>query len=195
MELWRRVFLYIIGIVFLIFGIASIVNSLYRGNIWQIFWICYAALLLFGVGAICRRELLIGSQLCILFIPVLIWNVDFVYQMISGRALWGITDYMFHGIGISQIISLQHVFSIPLGMIALQLIRPKRFDFWKIAFVEVIVIFFVVVFFTSSGANVNCVFEPCVPFPFNFSYRVAWLLGFYGIILLTNLFLWKILKN
>lgn len=194
-EKTRNFFLYVIGAVFLIFGIASVVNSLYRGNGGQILWGCYAALLILGIGAIGRKELLVGSQLCVLILPVLVWNIDFVYQIVSGNELWGITSYMFEGIGFSQIISLQHVISVPLGVIALALIKPKRFDFWKIAFIEVIFLFFAVALFTKPSANINCVFESCVPFEINFPYAVAWLVGFYIVILVTNYGLWRFLKK
>src|SRR3989338_2312893 len=104
----RETLLFCIGLIYIIFGVSSVVNALYLGNPTQILWGCYMGLLLLGAGVLQRNGRLIGSQLCILLIPVLLWNVDFFYRLITGEVLWGVTTYMFErGFNISRIISLQ----------------------------------------------------------------------------------------
>lgn len=67
----------VIGIWFLALGIIAMLDSIYNGNYYQIFWFCYVALILLGIGFILRKDGLILAQLSFLFIPIIVWNFDF----------------------------------------------------------------------------------------------------------------------
>src|SRR3989344_3041115 len=142
----KKVIIYFIGFVFLIFGIAAIVNTILHVNegLAPILWFSYIGLIVLAIGCFKRDGSLIASQLCILIIPYIIWNADFFAYLIRGVSFWGTADYIFaSGAFFGRIISLQHIFNIPLSLFALYLVGLKRKDFWKISFFEVIVLFFV----------------------------------------------------
>ena len=83
------------------------------------------------------------SQVYILTIPLLIWNIDFFYWLIFDKPLWGITDYFFvnNVFNLGKVISLQHLFTIPLSIYAANLIGVKRRDAWKWSFIQIILVF------------------------------------------------------
>ena len=86
----------------------------------QILWFCYLGLVLIGIGIFMGNGGLIGSQIAILGIPLIIWDVDFIYRAIFGAPLLGITNYLFVNRPIlSQLISAQHLFTLPLALYAL----------------------------------------------------------------------------
>ncbi len=188
----------ILGILFLIWGILAIVNSIFLGNPDQIFWNCYIGLLLIGIGIIRRNPILIGSQLTILAIPLLVWDIDFLYYFIFNNSLWGITDYIFveQRLALSQIISLQHLFTLPFSLFTLYLLKTDKFDFWKVSIPQITLIFFVVFLTTPPGQNINCVFENCLSINpsiiSNVQYQVIWFFVFFGMIIITNLILWRL---
>ena len=93
----KKVIIYFIGFVFLIFGIATIVNTILHVNegLAPILWFSYIGLIVLAIGCFKRDGSLIASQLCILIIPYIIWNIDFFYILLTGNSLWGITNYFF----------------------------------------------------------------------------------------------------
>ncbi len=181
---------FFIGLIFFVFGIAAISNTLFHidEGLAPILWFSYIGLILLAVGCFRRNGELIASQLCILTIPYLFWNVDFFTYLFSGASVWGTADYIFlEGALIGKIISLQHVFNIPLSLLALSLIGLKRLDFWKISFAEMVILFFVSRFFTSYDQNVNCVYHNCATFDLGLWYPLQWFLV-YGITIFITWF-------
>ncbi|MSS74128.1 hypothetical protein EXS72_00605 [Candidatus Pacearchaeota archaeon] len=191
----KKCYVQIIGIVFLIFGIGAIVNTLTHINdgLAPIIWFSYIGLILLAVGCFRRDGSLIASQLCILIIPYLIWNIDFFTYLFSSYSIWGTADYIFDsGDLFGKIISLQHIFNIPLSLFALYLIGLKRKDFWKISFFEIVILFFVSRFTTNYEQNVNCVYHNCASFDLGILYPLWWFLGYGVMIALTSFVLVKI---
>lgn len=196
-----HVILDIIGFVLFSLGVAAIMNSLFIKNPTQIFWGCYLGLIIMGVGIIKRSSFLIMSQVYILAIPLLFWDIDFLYWLLFNHPLFGITDYFFieRTLTISKLISLQHLFSIPFAIYATRKIGLERRDAWKWSFVQITLVYIIVSFFTLPESNINCVFEPCVNFSFGIPYRITWFIIFFGMTLLTavivNKFLIRKLKK
>ncbi len=179
---------FFIGLIFLIFGVAAISNTLFHldEGLAPILWFSYIGLIVLAIGCFRRNGELIASQLCILTIPYVFWNIDFFTYLFSGASVWGTADYIFlEGTLIGKIISLQHVFNIPLSFLALGLIGLKRNDFWKISIAEMAILFFVSRWATTSAQNVNCVYHNCATFDLGLWYPLQWFLV-YGVTILVT---------
>ena len=126
-EKTKGTILTVIGIFFIVFGLMAIIVNLLLDSPQQILWFCYWALLLLGIGTIRKNSFLLAAQLNVMTIPLLIWNVDFFYFWITKEPLIGIANYFFIDRPlVSQIISIQHLITIPLAFYALSLIKIKR---------------------------------------------------------------------
>jgi len=163
-DLTKKIILILIGIFLIAYGFLAMGFSIYRGTPDLIFWGCYIALLIIGIGAIKKSGYLIASQISIVAIYLIIWNIDFLYKLTTGTTLWGITDYFFtERLIIAQIITIQHLFILPLSLYAIYLTGLKSKDYWKVSFIETIVILLLTVWLTNPEYNVNCVFRSCFP--------------------------------
>jgi len=117
---WESIILLLIGAAFFSLGYSAVINTAVNENTDGILWFCYAGLMLMGIGVLGRKPNLILSQLNILVIPLIFWNIDFFAFLINGESLFGIVDYFFEvGPIISRIITLQHLFTLPLAFYAL----------------------------------------------------------------------------
>ncbi len=184
---------FLIGLIFLIFGVAAISNTLFHldEGLAPILWFSYIGLIVLAIGCFRRNGELIASQLCILTIPYVFWNIDFFTHLFSGASVWGTADYIFlEGDLLGKIISIQHIFNIPLSFLALWLIGLKRRDFWKISFVEMVILFFVSRLFTDYEQNVNCVYHNCATFDLGIWYPLQWFLV-YGLTILVTFWILK----
>ena len=201
---YKFILLDFIGVLFLLFGIIAISNSMYNQNPMQILFLCYIGLILMGFGILTKRSYLVMSQVYILLIPHLLWTIDFFYQLILNKPLWGVTDYFFidNFFIIGNIISLQHIFAIPIALYAVSLIGLKRKDVWILSFVQITIIYILVSLLTLSETNINCVFSSCINVHFGvpwIPYRLTWfiaifLMTFFSSVLLNLIPLIKV-KN
>ena len=183
-----------IGISFIILGVGAIINTIYHQNLGlaPILWFSYISLILIGIGALTKNYLLIVSQLNIIAIPYIVWDIDFLYILFTGNSLLGIADYFFiPGPLIGKIISSQHLFTVPLAIYALYLIKIRDNYTWLISFFEVGVVFFITRLISSSEQNINCVFSPCMNFSIPY-YHLTWFISFFIIIFVTNFILIRI---
>jgi len=186
---WKNLILNVFGIFILLLGIIAVINTLWTQGSVQVLWMCYICLLLIGIGILIRSSFLIMSQLYIITIPLLLWDVDFLYRLIMQKSLIGVTDYFFIGSlsEIGKIITLQHLFIIPLAIYLVYLIGVKRRDAWKLSFIQIILVFFLGILFTSPEANINCVFEPCINIFLGLPYQLTWFLIAFLLIIVSNL--------
>ena len=183
------------GILFLVVGISAYLNSFYLRDPNITFWFCYLALVLIGIGFLMKRSEIVAAQINILLIPAIFWIVDFFFVLFGGN-LFGLTNYFFEIPMASRIISSQHLFTIPLAIFGVYLLKLKINDFWKISFIEVILIFVVTRIFTDSSVNINEVFYS--PFGFQISfipYFVQWFVVVFAMIFVVNYFLVKVFWN
>ena len=183
----REFLLTFVGLLYIAIGIISYYIGIIDIGISGIFWFSYTAFFLIGLGILFRKSYLIASQLAIVFIPYLIWSIDFFYVLITGIRLFGITDYIFWpGPVVPKLITLQHLFTIPFALLAIHSIKLKRGTFWILSLAEIAFFFVVVKFLTFPGKNVNCVFQNCLPFSFDFlPYSAAWFLMFGTMIIIS----------
>ena len=182
----------LVGVLFLALGVLAYYRGIQISGLAGVLWFSYTALLLIGIGILTKNSYLIGSQINIILIPYIFWNIDFFYVLITSENLWGITNYFFTSRPIlSQIITLQHVFIIPVSLISLYFIKLKRNDFWKLSLV-VLAVFFFLIRIINPAENINCVFENCLPFQITLiPYPLVWFLTYIAMIFLTNLLLVK----
>jgi len=187
----KSIFLNVLGVFFIVLGFLAIARSIYNQIPTQILYMCYLGLILIGVGILMRNSFIIMSQVYILAIPLLVWNIDFLYQLIFGGPLWGITDYFFFDFSftVDKLITLQHIFTIPLSIYAASLIGLKRKDAWKLSFAQIILVYIVVVLISPPELNVNCVFDPCINISLGLPYGVTWFLIIFSMTYLSSLLL------
>ena len=179
----------VIGVLFLIFGVAAILNTILNAELGlaPILWMSYIGLILLGIGILRKNSYLIASQVNILLIPYIFWNIDFYYYLINGNSLFAIVDYVFtSGPLLGKIITSQHLFNIPLSLYCLYLIKLKKSDAWKISFFQIAAVFFVTRLVTMPEENVNCVFRNCANFDFGIYYPIEWFTAYFLMALITN---------
>ena len=203
----------IIGTFLFIFGIFSMIFSVFRGEPIWVFWLCYVGMIIIGIGIFMRSKVLIISQLNILTIPLLIWDIDFIYQLITGNNLWGVAGYFFNELIIfARIISLEHLFLLPLTFTALYLINKKQINKktnnklknkinldspWIISILQTTILYFLVKFLNDGTGNVNCVRESCWDFLPTFSnyFTIEYFIVIFSIILFTNFVIIKLFNK
>ncbi|MEA3329652.1 MAG: hypothetical protein U9Q06_02815 [Nanoarchaeota archaeon] len=190
---YKNLFLNGLGGFFILVGLIAIINANYEYDFLSILWFCYLGLILIGVGVLFRNSFLIASQLNILTIPLIIWSLDFIYFIFTKNYLFGITDYFFEaGPLISKIVTVQHLYTIPLAFIALYLIKLKRKNAWKLSIFQVVAFYAGIYFFTPVERNINCVFKFCGDFQVPMLYSVFWFVIFFTMIFFTNFALNKL---
>ncbi|MBS3071737.1 hypothetical protein J4408_01990 [Candidatus Pacearchaeota archaeon] len=184
----KRNIVFILGIFFFVLGLFSIAYSIYLKRYSEVIWFCYIGLVLIGLGLLFRKDKLVVAQLNILILPTIIWNIDFFYRLLTGESFWGITDYFFlEGRSIiGNIISLQHIYTIPLVIYALYLIKIKTKNAWRISVIQILLIFVISRLLTLETNNVNCVFRPCFDFALTIPYTFGWIIAYFLIILITH---------
>lgn len=169
----------VIGSYFLILGIVAIAKSLYRETPFQLFYACYIGLVLIGMGILAKKSVIVLSQIYILAIPLLIWTVDFLYLLAFKQPLWNITNYFFSVDSslLDKFVTLQHLYTIPLSIYALKLIGLEKIDARKWSFIQLILMFILVLIFSPPIMNINCVFSSCIDIEFGLPYSLIWFLG------------------
>lgn len=187
-----------IGILFLLVAVSAVINTIYQGNFYGIFWLCYTGLFLISLGILLRKDYLLMSQLNILLIPLFVWMVDFISFFIMGKTLFGITAYMFiPGHWLSKLIGLQHFFTIPLAIYALGRIGIRSRGSWKYSFIQLTSFFIFGRLFIPLEKNINYVFRWGMSdvFP-SYFYPVLWFLSFFCVILISEMVIVKLIgKN
>jgi len=191
----KKIILIVLGIFFIFLGIVGYANSIYQGYPGQILWFCYLVLLLIGIGMLIQNSTLIVSQLNIMAIPLIIWSIDFLYVLVTGNELFGIATYfLIPGPILGKIVTSQHLFTLPLAIFALYLIKIKGKGAWKFSFVELAVVFFVTRLITLEEYNINCVYRNCLNFnigPVSL-YPLTWFVFAFALVLITNFIINKI---
>lgn len=184
--------IFVLGVYLFVLGVVAIFNAILNPEIANFLWLCYIALLLIGIGMMIGNSLLIITQLNIYLIPIIVWNIDFFYQLFTKTPLLGITDYLFIG-GLNSLgnfISLQHIYLFPLAIYAVYKIGLKSKKAWMISFLEIFILFWLSLL-TSADKNTNCVFRSCVNFiPLEgLSYQILWFVFMFVSILFVNFLL------
>ncbi len=161
----QKTFFKFFGALFIVTGAVAITYSITTGMTTQVIWYCYAALIINGIALLRRDGTLIGSQLMVLTVPYIAWNVDFFYQLITDTPLWGITSYFFiPGLWLPKLTTLQHIITIPILLYALSHTKMRNKDAWKLGSMTIVIVFILSRAFTQRIDNVNCVYHSCITF-------------------------------
>ncbi len=185
----------IIGTILFLWGIAAIIDNILKANtgIAPVLWMSYICLIILGIGILRKDSSLIASQIAIIFIPYIFWNLDFFHQLITKESLFGITDYFFAPGALSgKIIALQHIFNIPLSIYAMNSIGLKSKVFPIVSFIQVSIVFIISRLVTDYEKNVNCVYQNCANFTFGLPYIAEWFIAQFLMITITSWFLIKV---
>jgi len=190
-------FVRLLGILFITLGILAVRESFLAENYYQILWLCYSSVIFTGIAFFKKNNFLLISQINILLIPLLVWNIDFFYMIFNGSSLFGITDYFFKQDSfVSLIVSSQHIFIIPLSLLVIYFLGVKRRDSWKLSMIHITSFFIIVRLFTSPEKNINFNFIPFNQFLVNlipqWIYGFVWFIIFFVMIFLTNFLLIKL---
>lgn len=190
----------VIGSILIIWGLLSIINALVIINKpLDFLWLCYFGLFLSGIGIVLKRDILVQSQIFILFIPDLLWTADFIKFALTGSSFLGISDYFFSDLHIlTKLVSTQHLAFVPFSLWLL--LRQKKIlgKAYYFAIIQTITIFVLSRIFTNHKDNINCAYYFCGSLTFSEPYILWWI--FINILLISiayGLFyiIFKIRKN
>jgi len=203
----KEIYSTITGIAFIIFAIAAFIVYYKTGTMHYVLWICDHTALIIGLAFLFRKWFWIGAELNLLFLPQLFWSIDFLYRLFFGKFIFGFTDYMFPAYNIPlYIVSLSHIFIIPVALIGLFLalkasgkkeriiIRERMKWSWRGSLMHMLLLM-IPSYMLSNSINYNCALKPCFSFlPGGTIYSIIWVLVVFLIVLLTNYLLNKSLK-
>ncbi len=181
---------FVFGIYFVLLGVLAVINAFNHPEIASPLWFCYIAVFLIGIGILTQNSSLIATQVNIMAIPIIFWNIDFFYHLITGSPLWGITDYFFVG-GVNSLgnfITLQHTYILPVSLVFIYIFGLNKKNLLKWSFLEITLIFLASILLYPPAKNVNCVFSSCINFlslgsPY---YQILWFFSVFLMIFLTN---------
>ena len=184
----KEIVLKLIGSLLFIIGVFGYYLAIINQDYDLFWWFCYSALIIVGISIFVKNSSLIISQLNILIIPSLIWAIDFFSALLLGIPPFGRTAYFFEETRwFVRLVSLQHLFTIPLVLYSLYLIKIKKlFIPVIISLFHITLFYFISISLTNPEKNINCVFRSCIPY-FNFGqfYPIAWFIAYIFIILVT----------
>lgn len=190
----KNILIKLSGISLILVGILGMVNAFIIDSPQEIIWICYIAVILIGISAITRKPKLLTAQLNIMLIPLIFWSIDFLYHLTFGQTLFNIASYVFEPRPLlSQIVSSLHIITIPLSLFILYLVEAKEKikDSWKISLIQILIIFFITILFTTPEVNVNCVYESCTNISLGLPTIIEWFIGIFSMIAISYI----IIKN
>ena len=176
----KKIILYLIAGIFLFFLSCAIIFyfqfKLYIG----LLWICYTAITIIILGIILKKPSLILSQVIILTFFDIFWIIDFFYMLITGNSFLGITNYFFdNNFLLKKILTLQHIFTIPLSVVALSLIKVKKNNKIILMSFAEIIFFYLLSFLLPPEYGINCLpistFCTSFVFPKSIPYPLIWL--------------------
>ncbi|MFA5019549.1 MAG: hypothetical protein WC533_00440 [Candidatus Pacearchaeota archaeon] len=189
----KKIILLVSGSFFILFGLFAMFFSVYNGTPEWILWACYIGMIIIGIGILIKDGELIASQLNILTIPLLLWTFDFIYTLFTGRNILGMAEYFFDRVDlVPKVISLEHLFLLPIGFFALYLIGLKERDSWKISYIQLTAVFLIMKLFRITDSNVNCISYPCWNFPIFQPYFIEWFLIIFTAVALTSFMINKL---
>jgi hypothetical protein len=186
--------LLIIALVLTFFLIGAIIFYVTSKFYWGLLWFCYPALTLIIFGILLKKSDVVSIQLLIVLIPDLFWIIDFIILLLTGKPFLGVTDYFFMSSPlIRKILTIQHVFTVPLSIWALAIMKAKikpRLIFFCIC--EIIGILFIS-YLVPSDYGINCFPNPssCTffQFPSGFPFGLTWITIEVSFILISYLML------
>jgi hypothetical protein len=170
----KELILDILGWFFIALGLVSVISHVVFGNWRYAVWFCNHAMIITGIAVLCRNRFWLTAMLNWSLIPVSLWAIDFVGKVLFDVYIFGMTEYMFVGIGWMNIIGLQHLFTVPLMLYAMHLIGKPSQNAWLGTTLHAAILWVVSYFFITPDYNINCAHTACQPMQWLPYYTVLW---------------------
>jgi hypothetical protein len=190
---WLLYFIFLIlSLTFACLVIINLQKHFYSGFLW----ICYIVIAITLFGIYKRNPKVILSQIIILAIPDLFWLFDLIYVIFTGHPFFGLVYFNSDQNLLERILQFQHVYVIPLSIIAWSILKPKRdHKILLISLEEAVLIFLLTLLLIPKSIPINCVQNNCTNIPLTFlPYPVIWFLFVFGFILISYLILTSLFK-
>ncbi|MFH1503728.1 MAG: hypothetical protein ABIE36_03665 [Candidatus Diapherotrites archaeon] len=178
-----------IGIFLIILGIVHLIQTIFTVEPIHVFWLCNHVLLFMGVAILFRSSFWLRAEFLVLFLGQFIWIINFIFRIFNSAFV--VVDYR-----ITFIPALVHLLTLPLGFVAIMLLKKNEKSAWKGSLLHMLVLFPFVLYF-GSYYNLNCLFNPCVTWIPNMSLYPFFIFLVYlvFIIFLNYLINWIIKKS
>lgn len=179
----------VLGWLFLALGILSVFWHTAFGRWQYAVWFCNHAMLIAGIAVLLRSRFWLTAMLNWALIPVSAWAIDFIARLFFGVFVFRITEYMFVDQWWKHLLSLQHLFTVPLMLYALHLLGKPSPRAWLGTGAYGLALWITSYFLITPDYNINCAHEACVPWLALPGYAFVWPLIALATFLATNLFL------
>ncbi len=178
----------LIGIFFILIYLNTAIYLIHSNQYYKFLWFCYIGLIIVAWGVLTNNSYLIMSQINILTIPCILWTCDFFYILFTKKPWINLANRFFFSTDplMSKLISLQHIYIIPIAILAIYLIKVKKTDAWKLSCLQLVIILILSRLFTPRSKNINCVFHSSLPFLSGNYYLLKLIVYFFIGILLTD---------
>lgn len=166
----------VLGWVLVALGVLSLATHFLLGNPRHAVWFSNHTFLVMGVAVLLRSRFWVFAELCIGFIPELVWSADYVYRLFTGEFLWNLTNYMFvegGGFNWLHLYSLSHLLFVPAGLLALFVLGGPVRQAYLGSFVHLVILWPLSMAF-GTEYNLNCVFHHCQVLEFLPQYQILW---------------------
>lgn len=171
-----------IGIFLIVLGIVHLLQTIFTVEPIHVFWLCNHVLLFMGIAILFRSSFWLTAEFLVLFLGQFVWIINFIFKIFNSPFV--VIDYR-----ITFIPIIVHLLTLPLGFIAIMLLKKKEKFAWKGSLLHMIVLFPFVLYF-GSYYNLNCLFRPCVNWIPNISiYSTFVFLVYFAFIILLNFIL------
>ncbi len=124
-------------------------------------WFCNHAMIIVGLAILKRNRFWLTAMLNWALIPVGLWIIDFLVRLLFGVHLFRITEYMFQRPWWQDLLSLQHLVTVPLMLWAMYLLGRPHARAWLGTAIHGAVLWVISYFLISPDYNINCVYETC----------------------------------
>ncbi len=172
----------IFGWICLLIGLTPALTFLFLGNAQYIVWFSNHTFIILGLALLFRSPFWAFAELCLGFLPELVWSADFLAKLLTGNYIWGFTSYMFTTSGFNwmHLYSIQHILFVPAAIYAIYLLGGPVVHAWVGSIIHGIVMWSIS--FTLPEYNINCVYYKCVfDMPY---YKITW-----PLLILVHIFL------
>ncbi len=185
-----------LGWLFLLLGIGSVIGHIVFQNWKYAVWFCNHAMIITGLAVLFRNRFWLTAMLNWAVIPVSVWAIDFIVRTVFGVFIFGVTTYMFEGPVWNNLMSLQHLFTVPLMLYTMYLLGKPAKNAWLGTTIHGIILWIISYYLITPDYNVNCVHHSCTMLGWLPYYVILWPLIGILMFYVTNKFLvWAFRKS
>jgi len=116
-----------LGFTFLF--IVTIPSNIFNYSAVNLLWFCDIAIIIAFLGL--KSSLLISMSALAWVAPQLVWQVDYFFHLLSGKRLFGFSDYMF-GPNLSVFSKIGSLFHVWMPYMPLYTLRIVRYNRWAL---------------------------------------------------------------